>query len=217
MANLPIKTGAGDSAYLKSSGVGTDGTPYIPEHTAVQATHDNLCGNANLQVANADVGNANPVPVSDAGGTITVDDGAGSLTVDQAAHDNFNANANIQVGNADVGASNPVPVSDPNTYGQQYTTSADMSGGSVDLTPAPASGKKVCVKDLIVSAAAGMVLTLKEETSGTVIAAIAIPSGDTRVVNLSSRLKLAVADKKLQGQSSAAGNIYVTVVYYSEA
>lgn len=38
-----------------------------------------------LQVADTDVSNANPVPVSDAGTTLSVDDGAGSLTVDNAA------------------------------------------------------------------------------------------------------------------------------------
>ena len=39
----------------------------------LQATHDNLNANANIQVGDADVGNANPVPVSDAGGSLTVD------------------------------------------------------------------------------------------------------------------------------------------------
>lgn len=39
----------------------------------LQATHDNLNGNANIQVGDTDVSNANPVPVSDAGGSITVD------------------------------------------------------------------------------------------------------------------------------------------------
>lgn len=39
----------------------------------LQATHDNLNLNANIQVGNADVANGNPVPVSDAGGSLTVD------------------------------------------------------------------------------------------------------------------------------------------------
>lgn len=38
-----------------------------------QATHDNLNANANIQVGDADVDNGNPVPISDAGGSITVD------------------------------------------------------------------------------------------------------------------------------------------------
>lgn len=40
---------------------------------AYQANHDRLNGNANIQVGNSDVANGNPVPVSDAGGSITVD------------------------------------------------------------------------------------------------------------------------------------------------
>ena len=39
----------------------------------LQTTHDNLNTNANLQVGDADVANGNPVPVSDAGGSLTVD------------------------------------------------------------------------------------------------------------------------------------------------
>lgn len=39
----------------------------------VQAAHDDLNVNANIQVGNADVANGNPVPVSDAGGSLTVD------------------------------------------------------------------------------------------------------------------------------------------------
>ena len=97
--------------------------------------------NADIRVGGAAVSNANPVPMSDAGGSLTVDqathdnlnananmqvgdadvangnpvpmsDAGGSLTVDQSTHDNLNANANIQVGDADVANGNPVPVSD---------------------------------------------------------------------------------------------------------
>ena len=39
----------------------------------LQATHDSLNANANIQVGDVDVSNANPVPMSDAGGSITVD------------------------------------------------------------------------------------------------------------------------------------------------
>ena len=88
----------------------------------LQATHDNLNANANIQVGDADVANGNPVPVSDAGGSLTVDavdldirdldSATDSVEVLQATHDNLNANANIQVGDADVANGNPVPVSD---------------------------------------------------------------------------------------------------------
>lgn len=39
----------------------------------LQDTHDDLNANVNLQVADTDVSNSNPVPVSDAGGSLTVD------------------------------------------------------------------------------------------------------------------------------------------------
>ncbi|KKK69293.1 hypothetical protein LCGC14_2935480, partial [marine sediment metagenome] len=49
-----------------SSAVGFDGV-------VTQPTHDNLNANANIQVGDVDVANGNPVPVSDAGGSITTD------------------------------------------------------------------------------------------------------------------------------------------------
>lgn len=79
----------------------------LPDVT--QSTHDNLNANVTLQVGDVDVANGNPVPVSDAGGSLTVD---GSVTASQATHDSLNANANLQVGDADVANGNPVPVSD---------------------------------------------------------------------------------------------------------
>ncbi len=45
------------------------------EIEVVQATHDDLNANANLQVGNVDVANGNPVPVSDAGGALSIDVG----------------------------------------------------------------------------------------------------------------------------------------------
>jgi len=78
MANLQVKDGAAASKYLKATGAGSDVDPAIVEHEVTQAAHDELNANANLQVANADVANGNPVPVSDAGGSLTVD---GSVTV----------------------------------------------------------------------------------------------------------------------------------------
>lgn len=60
-----------------------------------QAAHDNLNANANLQVGNTDVANGNPVPVSDAGGSLTVD---GTVSAS-----NFPATVNTNYGT--VGAS----------------------------------------------------------------------------------------------------------------
>lgn len=97
MANIKVKDADASNKYLAASGAGTDIDPHIAEHEVTQATHDDLNANANLQVGDADVANGNPVPVSDAGGALTVDgtvtadagsgpwpvtDNSGSLTVD---------------------------------------------------------------------------------------------------------------------------------------
>lgn len=72
--------------------------------TVVQPTHDLLNCNANIQIGDVDVAAGNPVPVSDAGG---------SLTVDQATHDNLNCNATLQVNDVDAGTqANPVRVTE---------------------------------------------------------------------------------------------------------
>ena len=65
---------------------------------------------ADLAVGGQRVSGSNPIPISGTGGTLSVNDGGGSLTVDQATHDSLNANANVQVGNVDVGSGNPLYV-----------------------------------------------------------------------------------------------------------
>lgn len=80
-----LPTGAATEATLSS----IDGKITIVNTTDVrQSTHDNLNLNANLQVGDADVANGNPVPISDAGGSVTVDGtvtanaGTGTFTTD---------------------------------------------------------------------------------------------------------------------------------------
>lgn len=99
--------------------------------TVDQSLHDSLNANANIQVGNFDVSAANPVPVSDNGGSLTVD---GIVTAEQAVHDNLNANANIQIGNVDVGGANPVPVSDNGlSLTVDGTVAVSSVGGTVTI------------------------------------------------------------------------------------
>lgn len=72
--------------------------------TVLQATHDNLNANANIQVGDADVSNGNPVPISDAGGSITVD---GTVTANQGGAP-WSQNI-TQVNGTTVSATNPLP------------------------------------------------------------------------------------------------------------
>lgn len=76
-------------------------------------------GRVTVQINEVDVSNAVPVPVSDAGAVLSVDDGGGSLTVDGAVNATLQAAAStvvgkvgLQVGGSDVANGNPVPVSD---------------------------------------------------------------------------------------------------------
>ena len=96
-----------------------------------------------------------------------------------------------------------------------YTTSADMQTAA-DLTAAPTTGKHLCITDIILSSDTAMLFEFEEETSSTVIGAVRLPANGTVQLTPRSTWKLPVADKKLQGDASAAGNVYVTVFYHSE-
>lgn len=64
----------------------------------LQDTHDDLNANANIQVGDTDVSNGNPVPMSDAGGSITVD------SVDLDIRDLAFATDSVDVSGSDVTA-----------------------------------------------------------------------------------------------------------------
>jgi len=96
---------------------------------------------------------------NDSTGVVSVDDNAGSLTIDQATHDNLQANANIQVGDADVSTTNPVPIAEiPKTFTQVLTVTAglyavnDNVGGKITLTSAArASGGTVRLNSITIA------------------------------------------------------------------
>lgn len=97
-----------------------------------------------------------------------------------------------------------------------YTTSANMTTAA-DITAAPTSSQKIVADDILVSSAVAMEFTIQEETSATVLASVFIPTNGTVQITLRDGLKAAVADKKLQGKASIAGNVRVTCCYHSEA
>lgn len=96
-------------------------------------------------------------------------------------------------------------------------TSADQSGSAASITDAPTTGQKIVLTDIILSSDTALRLDLKEETSGTILASIYMGAGTTVNVVTRGKLKLATANKKLQIQASAAGNISATAIFYSEA
>jgi len=123
----------------------------LGDSTVIQSIHDNLNGNANLQIGDVDVGVGNPVPVSDNSGSLTVDgtvsatqsgtwdigtltditnvvsvdDNAGSLTVDGTV-------AATQSGTWTVDSiTNTVSVDDD---GSSLTVDGTLTVGSLSIT-----------------------------------------------------------------------------------
>lgn len=98
--------------------------------------------------------------------------------------------------------------------GARYT-SADRSGSAAAVTDAPTSGKKLVITDVLISVDTTMRVDLKEESSGTVLASIYMAANTAQQFTFRSPIKLPTADKKLNVQTSVAGNIAVTASYYS--
>ena len=96
-------------------------------------------------------------------------------------------------------------------------TSADMSGAAVAVIDAPTAGLKFVITDIVVTAAAAMLFTFTEETSGLVLAYASVAANGTAQVTPRSKRKTAVAVKRVMCQSSAAGNVSVLVGGYTEA
>lgn len=126
----------------------------------LQATHDDLNANVTIQVNDIDVSNANPVPVSDAGGSLTVDatdldirdlafatdkvDVSGSAVTavvtatDLDIRDLSSAQDNVEIRRADGvalsinndGSLNVVPQDDPGTEVVDFDTVAAVAAGA---------------------------------------------------------------------------------------
>jgi hypothetical protein len=97
-------------------------------------------------------------------------------------------------------------------------TSANMSGADADLTAAPTVGQKWVITDVVVSADAAMTVTIKEESSGLVMFTIVFGTGGGYAqITPRSKRKLAVANKKVVGRTTASGNVSILVGAYSEA
>ncbi|BAQ18300.1 hypothetical protein [Methyloceanibacter caenitepidi] len=94
--------------------------------------------------------------------------------------------------------------------------SSDASGSPADVTDAPTAGQSIVLDSLIVSTGAALTVELLEETSGNTILKLYMAANQTLSIPF-KKLKLPTADKKLQVQTSGAGNVAVTAEYHSEA
>lgn len=102
--------------------------------TVIQPNHDNLNLNANIQVNNTDVSNANPVPISDAGGSITIDN-ANLVSIDGKLSNNYGASTGAirtasQIGNT-TGAAD---FNSGTTGAQTLRTTANITRNGAELS-----------------------------------------------------------------------------------
>lgn len=96
-------------------------------------------------------------------------------------------------------------------------TSADQSAAVASVTDAPTSGQKLVITDIEISVDTEMRVDFTVESSATIILSVYMAANSTVALCTRSKRKLATADKKLQVRTSAAGNVAVGVLYYSEA
>ena len=95
--------------------------------------------------------------------------------------------------------------------------SADASTATA-VTDAPTAGQKLVITDIIFSVGStALTVEFEIETAATIYFTVYCAANTTYQITPRSKLKLATADKKLMVDTSAAGNISVTVFYYSEA
>lgn len=120
----------------------------------------------------------------------------------------------LGAGSALIGAASDAGPSQ--TVTRTYTASADMSTAA-DISPSPASGQKIVAMDILVSTDTAMNFSIQEASSATVFAKVFLPANGTAQMTLRGFIKTAVADRKLQGKASVAGNVAITVVSFSEA
>lgn len=102
------------------------------------------------------------------------------------------------------------------TAADQTTTSADMSGADANITPAPTSGYTQQIDDLIISAAADMKVTIKEETLGARFD-VYLKASQPFTFSPRNGLKATAANRRFTARASAAGNISIFASYHENA
>lgn len=96
--------------------------------------------------------------------------------------------------------------------------SANASAAAVDLSLAPTSGQKIVIDSLFVSVGGTLVLvTIKDEDGVVLFKLHDLAAGDHVEIRELTGMKLPTADKKLQLQTSAAGDVFAVCSYHSEA
>jgi hypothetical protein len=124
----------------------------------------------------------------------------------------------LAAGSAAIGATQDAGPSWTSSVGvsDAAVVSADLTTRTA-VTDAPASGQKLVITDILVSADTAMNVLFEQETNNVDKIKVFVPANGTAQITFRGKLKLTVADKKLMATASVAGNIAITVLYYSEA
>lgn len=96
------------------------------------------------------------------------------------------------------------------------TVSADMTTTAA-ISPAPASGQKLVLREIQISVDTAMNVILEEETTATDFYKFFLPENGSISLVFRYPKKLPTADKKWFAKASATGNIAITAVTTSEA
>ena len=193
MANVEIKDGSGAEKYLKSTGDGTDGDAFIPQHLETNS--------AAIKTAVELLDNA----ISGARMLVTEDNSAAIKTAVEL------------LDNAISGTALRTKDNGPETAGTfTYTTSADMTSAA-DIGPSPGSDKSVLLQ-AVISTATAMQFTIQSETSaGSERQSWYLPANGSVIFVPRYPIKLGTASRKWQGIASVAGNVAISTVTTSEA
>lgn len=231
MASIPIKDSTGATVYIElDSAGGSSGSParFLQALEAMTALDAAIAAKAMLGGAKNPSGNLKPLLV-DASGNLLVSI-AGTPTVQFASPPavTISGTPSVDVSNAiTIGAALPAggnvigsTTDAGSAYSESRSTSsvADAStGGPHYICAAPSSGQKIVLVDLLVSCASDLVLTFKEETSGTTLFAIDLAAKTPFQFTPRSRLKLPTADKRIYVEASASGTVRWASFVRSEA
>ena len=217
MANLAVLDSTGATKYLSESGVGSDGDPHIGNMAVTTLptlpAGDNNIGNVDIVTLPALAAGTNNI------GDVDV------LTLPALAAGTNN------IGDVDVLTLPAIPagtnsIGSTKDNGAAWTSVRGVSGAtfvSADattaaaVTDAPTGGQKIVITDIVFSSDTAMSLLFEEQTSGTDVFKVFVPANGSGQITPRSACKLATADKTLTVKASVAGNIAVTVFYYSEA
>lgn len=95
------------------------------------------------------------------------------------------------------------------------TSSADITA-IADITAAPSSGQHLVMESVTISTAVAMIVTLKEETSLTIVKVFNLTAGNLNAEwGPPNGLRLPTADKKLRAISNTAGQVDISVISHS--